>query len=269
MGKIKQSTIYILLFAIVFLIAFSINKILAISMLIIALCIFIGKNIYLRQIIKANKLFVKKDYDAALKLYRANIKRKNIFGFIINNYLIMELKFGDSIIAEESANSISLENKNIKPADLLSIKISKALIAWKNNRNDEAILALENLLNEAENTYLYETLTSLLIVNNKLDYALSIVNKGLQYNDSSSVLKSNYAEIQYLLNNVEIAEENFRALVDENVSFMEPYYYLGIILIDKNEKDKGLELLNKSLTFNDSLVSLVNSEKIKNIISSI
>ena len=134
---------------------------------------------------------------------------------------------------------------------------------------EEAINNLKRLLEESETTYLYETLTSLLIVSNKIDDALTIINKGLNYNDSSDVLKSNFAEANYLLGNYNEAEEKFKALVDSNVSFMEPYYYLGLILLNKQEKDAALKVLNKATSFNDSLVSLVNCEKINNLITSI
>ena len=50
------------------------------------------------------------------------------------------------------------------------------------------------------------------------------------------MLKSNFAEANYLLGNYNEAEEKFKALVDSNVSFMEPYYYLGLILLNKQEK---------------------------------
>ena len=264
MGKIKQSTIYVLLFIIAFLVILSINKLLAMVLLLIVLCILIGKNLYLGKIIKANKLYASKNYGEALKLYRQTVTKENIPGFIINNYLIMELKYGDCTIAENYINSLSLDNSKIKSTDL-----SKSLVAWKNNKTDEAINNLKRLLEESETTYLYETLTSLLIVSNKIDDALTIINKGLNYNDSSDVLKSNFAEANYLLGNYNEAEEKFKALVDSNVSFMEPYYYLGLILLNKQEKDAALKVLNKATSFNDSLVSLVNSEKINNLITSI
>ena len=248
MGKIKQSTIYVLLFIIAFLVILSINKLLAMVLLLIVLCILIGKNLYLGKIIKANKLYASKNYEEALKLYRQTVTKENIPGFIINNYLIMELKYGDCTIAENYINSLSLDNSKIKSADLLSINISKSLVAWKNNKTEEAIRNLKRLLEESETTYLYETLTSLLIVSNKIDDALTIINKGLNYNDS---------------------EEKFKALVDSNVSFMEPYYYLGLILLNKQEKDAALKILNKATSFNDSLVSLVNCEKINSLITSI
>ena len=269
MGKIKQSTIYVLLFIIAFLVILSINKLLAMVLLLIVLCILIGKNLYLGKIIKANKLYASKNYEEALKLYRQTVTKENIPGFIINNYLIMELKYGDCTIAENYINSLSLDNSKIKSADLLSINISKSLVAWKNNKTEEAIRNLKRLLEESETTYLYETLTSLLIVSNKIDDALTIINKGLNYNDSSDVLKSNFAEANYLLGNYNEAEEKFKALVDSNVSFMEPYYYLGLILLNKQEKDAALKILNKATSFNDSLVSLVNCEKINSIITSI
>ena len=269
MGKIKQSTIYVLLFIIAFLVILSINKLLAMVLLLIVLCILIGKNLYLGKIIKANKLYASKNYGEALKLYRQTVTKENIPGFIINNYLIMELKYGDCTIAENYINSLSLDNSKIKSTDLLSINISKSLVAWKNNKTEEAINNLKRLLEESETTYLYETLTSLLIVSNKIDDALTIINKGLNYNDSSDVLKSNFAEANYLLGNYNEAEEKFKALVDSNVSFMEPYYYLGLILLNKQEKDAALKVLNKATSFNDSVVALVNSEKINNLITSI
>lgn len=158
MGNIKQSTNLYLIFYYNIFSNIVYYKILAIILLLVALFILIGKNIYLRKIIKANKLYAGKNYSEALKLYRQTVNRKNIPGFIVNNYLIMELKYGDCTIAQNYINSLSLNNSKIKSADLLSIKISKSLVAWKNNKSDEAINYLKELLEESETTYLYETL---------------------------------------------------------------------------------------------------------------
>ena len=45
--------------------------------------------------------------------------------------------------------------------------------------------------------------------------------------------------------------------------------YKRQILLNNNENDAALEILKKATLFNDSLVSLVNCEKIKNLITSI
>ena len=93
MGKIKQSTIYVLLFIIAFLVILSINKLLAMVLLLIVLCILIAKPLF-RKNYKSKQVVCFKKLCEALKLYRQTVTKENIPGFIINNYLIMELKYG-------------------------------------------------------------------------------------------------------------------------------------------------------------------------------
>lgn len=267
MGKIKESTIYILLFILSIFTFIYGNKGLASIILLLIFIMLCFNYRYIFKILKANKLYASAEYDKSLNLYRQCVLIKTIPGFVINNYLIMELKYGSSKIAEDYINNNLPDLSKFNSADSLSIKVSEALIAWKNHNTDKAIEILENLLEENENTYLYETLTSLLIVNNYLDKALEVTNKALEYTDSSNVLKSNYYEIQYLLGHYTEAEEGFSSLIDENITFMEPYYYKAAILITKDKKEEAKILLEKALTFNDSLVSSINKEKILTLLN--
>ena len=267
MGKIKYLDIILAIISLI--IIFFVNKPAGIILLIIAVLFSIYKNSYIFKLSKANKLYNVKDYDNSLNLYRELIsKRKDLPGGILNNYLIMELKYGDPKKADDFASKLKY-GSNFKGADILSTNVTKALIAWKCNRKDEAIEQLKGYLKDGQNTYIYETLSSLLISSGKNNEALEIINEGLDYTDTSSVLKSNLGEVQYLLGFTQDSEEIFAELVDSGVAFLEPYYYYGLILRKKGDLKKASEILNKGLAYNDSLVSLISKAKIKEILDNI
>ena len=55
----------------------------------------------------------------------------------------------------------------------------------------------------------------------------------------------------------------FTPLIDEYVNFSEPYYYSGLILAKEGNKEAATELLNKAFSLEESFLSNLNKETIK------
>ena len=267
MGNLKHFEVILALISL--LILFFVNKPIGFILLTAALIISIYNNSYIFKLTKANKLYNMKDYENSLTLYRELMSSKRVLpGGVINNYLIMELKYGEPEKADQFAAKLKY-GSNFKSHDILSTNVTKSLIAWKCNRKDEAINNLKEYLKNGQNTYIYETLTSLLISAGEYNEALEIINEGLDYTDTSTVLKSNLAEAQYLIGFINDAEELFAELINSNVSFLEPYYYYGLILRKKGNLQEAADVLNKGLAYHDSLVSLISKAKIQEILDNI
>ena len=131
---------------------------LCLSLLLIYLIITKG---YFIKVYKGMKAYKLEDYETALECYRDAAMSNYCNGPIISNYLICELKYGKASLAREYINE-NLKHKNIKPRESLNLEITKAIVLWKTNSQEEGITLLKNLIKDNKNTYIYETLTSLL-----------------------------------------------------------------------------------------------------------
>ena len=140
------------------------------------------------------------------------------------------------------------------------------LYLWKTGNIESAINNLKYLLSKEESSYIYETLTSLLLIDGRVDEALELLKKALEYDDTNNILKSNFGEANFKLGNTKIAEEIFKSLLEENILFIEPYYFYALILKQKGENEKAIELLEKSLDTNDSLLTTVSKDSATKIL---
>lgn len=236
----------------------------------IALAIVLGFNIYrqsyLLSVIKANKAYVAKDFETALEKYKKAISSKFVNASTIRGYVLIELKYGS---AENAKNVLSdiLKSRNFKSHELLALKVSNSLILWKLGNLDEAVNILKNLLENEKSTYIYETLTTLLLIDNRTEEALELIKEALKYDESNNILRSNFGEVNFKLGNFDIAEETFSTLINENILFIEPYYFYGLILKEKGENEKAIELLKQALDTNDSLLTTVSKADAKRILN--
>ena len=103
-------------------------------------------------------------------------------------------------------------------------------------------------------------------MNKNYDEALEYIKKGLEYNKDSNVLLSNEAEVYYKLGNFQKSEELFKPLIESKVNFAEPYYQTGLLAKEIGEREKAIELLEKVIDCNDSLLTTVSKEETQEIL---
>lgn len=234
------------------------------SFLIIAYILFAKR--YIVFAMQGNKAHKIKNFDYALNRYRKCVQVSGAKGVVINNYLIMELKYGDAERAMKYIDN-NINNKKFDSTTKYSMKVGKSIALWKQHRMYDALSNLKGLLKKEESTYAYETLTSLLLINGSYEEALNYTKMGLKYNNDSNILLSNEAECYYKLENYEKAEELFAPLIESNVNFAEPYYYTGILCAKREENERAMELLEKVIDCNDSLLTTISKDKAQNILS--
>ncbi len=234
---------------------------------IVLIYIFITKN-YITKVVKGSKAYKNEDYDTALKYYRKAVQAKNVSGSIISGYLLMELKKGDIKKAEKYVND-NLTNRSFNSRDYSDLLLCNSIILWKVNKHSEAIDLLKSNLADNRSTVLYETLSSYLLISQRLDEAKEVIEEGLEFNDSSKVLKSNHGEYMYLSGDENNAFEIFKLLVTEEVNFMEPYYYTGICFKKNKNYSEATNMFNQALNKNDSLVSFVTRSHVEKALESL
>lgn len=223
---------------------------------------------YFIKVYKGMKAYKIENYSNALENYRDAALSKYCIGSIISNYLICELKYGKPSIAREYIDE-NLISKNIKSNEKLNLEVTKAIVLWKTNSQEEAINLLKHLIENNKNTYIYETLTSLLLASGKFNEAKKYISEAMEFNSDNNIIKSNYAELCFKFEQFDEAEKTFDYLINENVKFIEPYYYSALLERKKGNCDKAFELLRIAESFNESLVSLITHKDIEQALNSV
>ena len=223
---------------------------------------------YFIKVYKGMKAYKIENYSNALENYRDAALSKYCNGPIISNYLICELKYGKPSIAREYIDE-NLISKNIKSNEKFNLEVTKAIVLWKTNSQEEAINLLKHLIENNKNTYIYETLTSLLLASGKFNEAKKYISEAMEFNSDNNIIKSNYAELCFKFEQFDEAEKTFDYLINENVKFIEPYYYSALLERKKGNCDKAFELLRIAESFNESLVSLITHKDIEQALNSV
>lgn len=223
---------------------------------------------YFIKVYKGMKAYKIENYSNALENYRDAALSKYCIGPIISNYLICELKYGKPSIAREYIDE-NLISKNIKSNEKLNLEVTKAIVLWKTNSQEKAINLLKHLIENNKNTYIYETLTSLLLASGKFNEAKKYISEAMEFNSDNNIIKSNYAELCFKFEQFDEAEKTFDYLINENVKFIEPYYYSALLERKKGNCDKAFELLRIAESFNESLVSLITHKDIEQALNSV
>lgn len=223
---------------------------------------------YFIKVYKGMKAYKIENYSNALENYRDAALSKYCIAPIISNYLICELKYGKPSIAREYIDE-NLISKNIKSNEKLNLEVTKAIVLWKTNSQEEAINLLKHLIENNKNTYIYETLTSLLLASGKFNEAKKYISEAMEFNSDNNIIKSNYAEVCFKFEQFDEAEKTFDYLINENVKFIEPYYYSALLERKKGNCDKAFELLRIAESFNESLVSLITHKDIEQALNSV
>lgn len=223
---------------------------------------------YFIKVYKGMKAYKIENYSNALENYRDAALSKYCNGPIISNYLICELKYGKPSIAREYIDE-NLISKNIKSNEKLNLEVTKAIVLWKTNSQEKAINLLKHLIENNKNTYIYETLTSLLLASGKFNESKKYISEAMEFNSDNNIIKSNYAELCFKFEQFDEAEKTFDYLINENVKFIEPYYYSALLERKKGNCDKAFELLRIAESFNESLVSLITHKDIEQALNSV
>lgn len=268
--NLNKGTIILILIAVISLIStVVIGMQLAILLFLVLFLIYliITKKHYIK-VFKGMKAYKLENYKTALEYYRDAAMSPWANGFIITNYLICELKYGKPSLANEYINE-NLNTKTIRPHEFLNLEVTKAIVNWKTSSKEEAITSLKNLLASNKNTYIYETLTSLLLGSSKFEEAKSYINEAMEFNPDNNIIKSNYAEICYKFEKFDEAKKYFDTLIDENVRFIEPYYYTALIESKNGNFEKSIDLLRKAQGLNESLVSLISQADVEQALNSV
>jgi tetratricopeptide (TPR) repeat protein len=251
----------------VLFIAFKVNFFYGLTLIVIAILAATFLNRAALYSLRGNKYYAIGDMDTACVWYNKALTSKNCkprtrisFGYLL-------LKMGRLEEAEKVFSEIS--KLKLNDADKSQFKMSYALVKWKSGKLEEAIEMLQQVYNSYKCTTVYESLGYLLLLRGDLEKALEFNLEAYDYNSDDNVIADNLGETHYYMENYEKSLEVYEKLIPKNPNFPEPYFHYGLLLVEKEEKEKALSMFEKALTFKQSFLSNLTHKKIEEEISKI
>jgi tetratricopeptide (TPR) repeat protein len=180
---------------------------------------------------------------------------------VLTAFAFLKLKKNEVEDAERILQKVI--DSNAQKHDQNKAKATMGLVDWKKGRLYFAINNLEKIYEEYKNTTLYHYLGFLYTLKGDLEVAYEFNKEAYDYNNSNQFILNNFAYVNFLKMNYEEAESLYKKLIDKSPNFLEPYYYYGLVLIDKGQKSEGKKFIEKSLEYKKSFFTEITEEEIK------
>ncbi len=148
--------------------------------------------------------------------------------------------------------------------------LNLSIIKWKRGQITEAIEELEEVYNSGfRSTVMYGTLGTYYLLNGQYAKALEFNKEALEYNDTDHSIRDNLALNYYLCGNINAADEIYEELLEEDPTFIEPYYNYGMVLEHLGEYEAAMANYRKALTITVKFLSTVTHEQVQAAIDSL
>jgi tetratricopeptide (TPR) repeat protein len=260
-NKSKEFYIKLLIFILLLIISFGYNAPLG-SFLI---SIFVLVQLFLSRAflfaVLGGVKYSKGDKVPALEWYKRASDVKGCKPKIKSTYGYLLLKEGNVAASEEILQEVM--KCKLSTRDENQLKLTYALIKWKQGKLDDAILMVEDVHNNFRCSTAYESLGYLLILKGDYEKALEFNLEAYDYDSANDVIIDNLGQTYYFMKEYDKALEIYEKLTKKDLAFAEPYYYYGLTLDAKGRREEGIQMLEKALTFKESFLSSVTKSKIQ------
>ena len=216
----------------------------------------------------AKRKYIKKNYEGAIKIFKIantignmSVKNKSFYGYAL-------LRCG-KIDEAETVLRDTLSLTKSETADRYQVKNLIAIAYWKKGCLDDAIEELEDVIDRNyKTTQIYQNLGIFYNLSDDYDRALKFNLEAYEYNKDDDIICDNLADIYAIRGEYDKAKEIYEELLnhDPEPRFPEAYYGYGKVLIKLGEKEKGIELIEKSLTKPFSFLSIHPKEEIEELL---
>lgn len=218
----------------------------------------------------AKSCYAKRNYEKALKIFwvadkigNLNIANKELFGYTL-------LRCGRVDEAQVQLRGILPLTKR-ESAQRYQLKNLIALTYWKQGNLADAIEEMEEIIDGGyKNTQIYQNLGILYNLGDDMDKAVKFSEEAYDYNKDDNIICDNLADAYAKHGDLEKAAEIYEELInrDPEPRFPEAYYGYGSVLIQLGQKERGIELIEKSLTKPFSYLSIKSKEEIEQMLAS-
>lgn len=199
-------------------------------------------------------------FELADKIGKMSPKNLWAYGYM----LLRQGRVEDSRVVLTRA-SLSVSKPKIKNP----IKSMLALVEWKSGNLPLAIEMLEDVIEEYKTTAMYQNLGLLYVLSGDKEKALKFNIEAYDFNADDMIILDNLAEAYAMCGEKEKAEEMYEKLMEKEPHFPEAYYGYGLLLIEKGEREKGIELIRESLDKRFSFLSVKTRDEVEKMLEDI
>ncbi len=210
---------------------------------------------------RSNKKWSEGKIDEARLFAKKAFETKPLDPALAIRYGYSLIRFNDFEQAEAILTNVS--EKKLGRESLMSLRLNKAILYWKQGREEESLDIALKLQEDYTNSILYGTLGYLLVIKGDLEKALSYNLEAYEYNDTNTAILDNIGLTYYKLAQYDKALEIYEKLIPLNPSFREAHFNYGLVLENNNQVELALEQYKIALTKKGSLVSHVPFESIE------
>ncbi len=217
-----------------------------------------------RQFSKGNIEKAVKIFNIASKVGNLNVANRIVYGYL----LLRSGQVDDALVELRGALPMTKPDS----ADRYQIKNFTAIAYWKQGNLKYAIEELEEVTETGfKNTRIYENLGILYNLGDDKEKALSFNEEAYEYNSDDNIIADNYADALAICGQLEKSAEIYKDLVSREPEprFPEAYYGYGRVLIELGEREKGMQMIEKSLTKTFSFLSIKPREEIEKMLEDI
>ena len=215
----------------------------------------------------ARMKFQRGDLEGALRLHGIANRIGKLRDASLMYYGYLLLRDGQLELARDILTRASLCAK--KPPMKKRIKAMLAIAEWKSGDLDTAIEMTEEAMVDFKTTNLYQNLGLMYVLKGDARRALDFNKEAFEYNSDDMIIMDNLAEAYALYGDTEKASELYEKLLLKEPHFPEPYYGYGQLLVKKGEKERGLELIEKSLEKKFTFLSVLQKDEVEKILAKI
>ena len=199
--------------------------------------------------------------EKALNLYRFAVKLGGCSKMTKINYAYLALRHG----RVKEAEGILLKELTTarKNADIVAAKSTLALVHWKKNEIDEAIVLLEQVIEKGANTTAYGSLGHMYNLKGNYHKALDFNKMALEYAPDDKIIMDNYGTSLYKTGNIDEAKKVYKELIEQEPTFPEAYVTYANILKEEGNKGAAQQMLKKALQANFTFLTTMTKDEIK------
>ncbi len=211
-------------------------------------------------VINAQRAYLREDYaaakaalDLADRLGGIGFKKRGTKAF-----MLFKMGYIDDAAKQYNLLSMQAQTKQQK----MELKMSRALVTWKQGDLDGAIEMLEGCIEHYPNTVCYGSLGLLYILRGDLEKAQEFNLMAYDYNSDDKTILDNLGYLYYLKEDYQTASEYYETLIKQNPNFPECYYFYAKICERNGDAEAAEANYRAALTKRFTSVSLVTKDDI-------
>lgn len=219
----------------------------------------------------AKRTFGKGDVEKSIKIFKTAgiIGNLNVENKLTYAYILLRSGYVDD--AQYELRKLLPETK-VDSYSRYRVKNLIALTLWKQGNLPEAIEEMEEITaNDFKNTLIYQNLGILYNLSDDKEKALAFCKEAYDYNSDDNIICDNLADAYYNSGDIENSAKIYKELIERTPepNFPEAFYGYGKVLVETGNRDKGIELIEKSLTKRFSFLSVKSKDEVEEMLKNI